>query len=205
MKRMAMIVGFLIGLNSAAAMAGEVLIDFNEYSPGTVIFRQYESAPYNYLTISPAAIGYSTNSTCCGTPTPALVSAYDGGTNPDPTVRRVGISLFFGPATVSDFALDYNNYGSLVGAKMQAFGIGGFPDTPLETVSLMPTGEGGYGLGHFGFKSSGIVVIRILAPNYPEEPGWLFAIDNLTYNVPSPSTLALLGLGLVGVGAARRK
>ena len=34
---------------------------------------------------------------------------------------------------------------------------------------------------------------------------WGWGLDNLTYDIPEPGTLALLGIGLFGMGLARRK
>lgn len=171
---------------AAAAQVQAVTIDFEGFGPGTLITNQYAGLGVNF---SGASIS---NYTCCGTPTATLVTATDGGGS-----GRTGILNIIFSGGASGVSFGYNNYGSLLGGYFQAFDSS---NTLIETQ--------GYTVASFSalelisFASSGIASITITSPSVPS---WLVAIDDLTFNVPEPGSLALLGLALLGLGGTRRR
>lgn len=79
-----------------------------------------------------------------------------------------------------------------------AYDIGG---GLLETVLATATPEGTYALTQFA--SSGIAYVELLQPS----DDWGYYLDTLSFEraVPAPATLALMGIGLFGLGISRRR
>jgi hypothetical protein len=91
-------------------------------------------------------------------------------------------------------------------------------DTSWTTHAVMLTEDNFYGYGNFADTLKDYILIGILfgeqkAADYsrsgvsgPATANTMLAIDNFGVRaVPEPATLALLGLGLAGLGAVRRK
>lgn len=183
---------FLAVLTAISVHAAPTLIDFNDQVSGAPIDNQYLGLGVKF---SNASIS---DYTCCGTPTPALVNAQSGGSNDQ---RYSSLTMTF-TDLVSLLSFSYNNYGSAPGAQAFAYGAGALL---LETLN-MPIGNG-LSLLPVSFSSAGIQSVEIRTVGYPSA-GWLFAIDDLSFErnaVPEPGTLALFGLGLLGMGVTRRR
>ena len=88
-----------------------------------------------------------------------------------------------------------------LGGQSVTFNLYDAADALLETVSVT---SGGSVFVPVAFTAGNVSRIDGLQPN----DGWAWAMDDLTFTVsavPEPATLALLGLGLAGMGWARKR
>ena len=107
------------------------------------------------------------------------------------------------PSALSGLSVDFFLYGGATALDYTVLD-GGVDGTLVATGSASATITDDYGVeGLLSFNATAFDTI-ILSP----EPGDILAIDNLTVTteqVPEPASIALLGLGLLGVSIARRR
>ncbi|MCX7204720.1 MAG: PEP-CTERM sorting domain-containing protein [Proteobacteria bacterium] len=178
---------------SSSSFAAVIDVDFSSYAAGTQISNQIEGVTFAVL----------------GGPGPSGAAAIDatgwgkkGLTNSTTGEYPTGSILdlkFTGLANLVNFTFD--NYGN------PSTGHGATFYTAYDALgSVLETGNVGGG-GSFSLVSNGIADLRF-NNNTDGGGNWLFALNTLNANVspvPEPETYALMGLGLVGLFASRRR
>jgi len=184
-----LLVGFIIyGLSVSMAQAGLVVIDFEDFpTPGVVgdpnglIGNYYASEGVIFTTPWYAYIEDSNY--------PASSGKYSAVGSPFPAEME-----FLDP--VSDVGAYFNNY--FAALTFSAFDSSGL----LGTIGI-PT-QPTPGPIFYELPFSGIERVTLSGPTDSEK---FYNMDDLTFTtaVPEPATLALFGIGLAGMGFARKK
>ena len=182
----------VLSINSAMAMAidasttgltGATTITFgtNSYANGTVLTNQYQSSgiTFNSNTFYYDRSGYFSSSS---------IRNFDGA-----QTSASNSSIFFtSTVNAADFNLLTNGGSTIFQAYLAGALVESFPSAATANSSR-----------YYGFQNIAFNEIRINAPVNDA-----FVLDNLQFKasaVPEPTTIALLGLGLLGVVASRRK
>lgn len=173
---------------SSSSFAAIINANFSTYAPGTLLSNQIDGVTFAVL----------------GGPGPSGAAAinYGGLTNSTRGRYPTGSILdlkFTGLANFVNFT--FNNHG------YTSTGVGATFYTAYDALgSVLETGKVGGG-GSFSLVSTGIANLRF-NNNTNGASNWIFTLNSLKANVspvPEPETYALMGLGLVGLFAARRK
>ena len=178
---------------SSIAHAGLIEINFDELATNTVVNNVYAGVTFG-TTHGNGDVSVFT--ACCSESDPNSIATGSGGSfnfNGD-------LSLSFASAVNNlSFFIGGDNDAGVVGL-IDIFGLGG---VLLDTVGLIADGDGQGLTEELQDLSAYSNVTGINIYNVTDAAGLVY--DTFRYTVPEPGMLALLGIGLAGIGLARRR
>lgn len=205
-RNMTAVIGAALMALVLVVPAHAVLIDFDTSPDGQLAFGEVLTTQYASLgvTFSGVENGGATDTWvstqfACGTATPNhsgnCWNNFFG--NPRADILRI---VFDNPVENVQWFTDSEGDPVNPGIRFEAYSAS---DVLLETIFVDDTNFPDFQLT--AFSVSGISRIDMLQPT----DGWGWALDDLSFDallaVSEPTTLALLALGIVGIGAARRR
>lgn len=179
-----------------AAQAGIISTDFNDPDPPLGSTEFTVGSGLKQATFTGGQTVFRGNPDFYASPPHAWLIAGAGAGG----AGAVGVIDFLIDATmVSFFAINAGNGQATVQFLDAA---GAILNTQTVTASIMSDPA-----AFISFSGGGIRQVRIVNPGpaSPPAPPYETFIDNFTAEIPAPGTLALMGLGLVGVGLVRRR
>jgi hypothetical protein len=176
MKRLAVL---LLAL-PMAANAGQITIDFEDGTPFDFIGSTYASQG---VTFGPSCYFYGED---------VLYPASSGVNSAicNPLSAQIDFS-----SAVSNVGAYFNVYAFPL--TFSAYDSGGLLGSITIDPTIQPTPGGPQ---FYELLFSGIKYVTLTG-----ESGSFYNYDDFTFSVPEPSTLALFGIGLLGIGLARRR
>ena len=178
----------LLGLS---IIAHADVINFDELAAGTVVNNVYAGVTFGTTFGAGNVIVYSN---CCSESDPN--SIYPGDFNADLSV------MFDNAVNNLMFYIGGDNDAGVVG-QIDIFGLGG---VLLDTIGLIADGDGGGLTEELQDLSAYLNVTGINIYNVTDFAGLVY--DTFSFDVaavPEPGILALLGMGLLGMGLTRRR
>ena len=191
-----MIAAMVVAVTVGSAQAGIIFTDFNDPNPPLGSTEFTVGSGLKQATFTGGETVFRGDPDLYASPPNAWLIAGAGAGG----AGAVGVIDFLIDATmVSFFAINAAN-GQATVQFLDASGA--ILNTQTVTASVMSDPA-----AQISFSGGGIRQVRIINPGpaSPPAPPYETFIDNFTAEIPTPGTVALMGLGLIGIGLVRRR